>query len=892
MKNNRKRIILINPSLSYEHKKLEDFVFPITGLLLIGTVLQKAGWDVLLLDGNHYDIGDFKAELKKHIDSRVLYIGFSVMTCQVPWSYEICKHIKLLSPEIPIVWGGVHATLFPEQTAEDPVIDVVVINEAIKDTILPLTTAIVEGKSLENIPALCYEEDGKVVKTRQGGLDQIDGIPFIDFSLIDHQKYAAEYFLWKYYPDYIPYVDKSITYPIVTGLGCAYRCSFCINPILKRTYRRRSAEEIIDRIQFLQKEYGANFFQFMDEDFMINKERTMRFLDLIEQKRLKFYYRAWFRVDQFRDDYIDIELAKRLQKNGLLIGVMGAESGSPDVLTILNKRINPDQIMRAAETLKQTEIIPRFSFMVGIPGETKKDLLLTKAIIEKLRAMNPRADVPVINFRPYPGSKLYNELLRNGMVKEPKSLYEWSKLDFETGHGWHSCVKDSPWIKEKKLCMQMDTHTPKYLFMKQIYRKLPFRILQLIRHAISINYTLLPGRAITKINRFFGFLYNNIRRWIKRKFYHEVIPNVLVMNFPTEITQNWGCKASIVGLDSVLKGVYPLSNFKSHEIFFGLPDIPVPRDPAKFHDYIEYLDSIDWKEFSDFGWADVVIFDGEGTIHEHDDYKTNSYIYLKLLTIYAAKIKYEKKTAIVNHTLDFNSIEFEGFVKTVYPTCDYLSVREPKSKELLARMGITANLTADTAFIYTDKLAMESMFHQATLKTNNSFKIPERYYVFFIAQLIDVAPSYFVKLCRAIWKAFNIPAVFFILSDREKRVVESIRATEVPHIVIESFVEPSYIIEVLRGAEFCLSGRFHTTIFSALANTPFIGFRSNTFKIAALIQALNYPFREMIFGETSIDEIINTIAEIKESKNEIKENLEGNVKSQQRLAVTTNVKLI
>lgn len=45
-------------------------------------------------------------------------------------------------------------------------------------------------------------------------------------------------------------------------------------------------------------------------------------------------------------------------------------------------------------------------------------------------------------------------------------------------------------------------------------------------------------------------------------------------------------------------------------------------------------------------------------------------------------------------------------------------------------------------------------------------------------------------------------------------------------------------------------------------------------------------------GETSIDEIINTIAEIKESKNEIKENLEGNVKSQQRLAVTTNVKLI
>ena len=245
------------------------------------------------------------------------------------------------------------------------------------------------------------------------------------------------------------------------------------------------------------------------------------------------------------------------------------------------------------------------------------------------------------------------------------------------------------------------------------------------RHKIK-----LPESIAAKINCLSVFLRSKIRRPRKLDSNNELIPNVLAINFPTEITQNWGCKASSVGMDSVLRRAFPLSKIRCHKIYFDLPDIPVPRDPSKFLDYIEYLDSIGWKEFSDFAWADIIIFNGEGTIHEHNDCKINSYIYLKLITIYAAKIKYGKKTAIVNHTLDFSSAEFKEFVKTVYPICDYLSVREPKSKELLAQMGITASLTADTAFIYTEKLAVESRFRHTVSKAKKSVEIPEKYYVF------------------------------------------------------------------------------------------------------------------------------------------------------------------
>jgi anaerobic magnesium-protoporphyrin IX monomethyl ester cyclase len=218
---------------------------------------------------------------------------------------------------------------------------------------------------------------------------------------------------------------------------------------LKRHYRKRSALEIVDRIEFLQKEYGATFIQFLDEDFLISKARILEFLDLVEQRKLQFYYRAWMRADYFRDDYINVELAKRLNKNGLLIAVMGAESGSQNTLSHLKKGITPDQIIKASDTLKKTNIIPRFSFMVGLPGETKKDLKQTIKICKKLRK-NPKADVPVINFRPYPGSPLYDEIKQNYFYEEPKTLHEWSTFDSAPGHGYLS-IDNSPWIQEPEM---------------------------------------------------------------------------------------------------------------------------------------------------------------------------------------------------------------------------------------------------------------------------------------------------------------------------------------------------------------------------------------------------------------------------------------------------------
>ncbi|MFC1937094.1 B12-binding domain-containing radical SAM protein [Chloroflexota bacterium] len=452
-RNKKDKIILINSSLSYTDEVLENRVFPTTAIMLLATVLREAGWRISLLDGNLHNIKHFKKELNKHLTKDVLYIGMSVMTCQVPWSYQIAEFIKSRRPGIPIIWGGVHPTLFPEQTAQDANVDFVVMNEAISNTILPLTEAISKDLPMDGIPGVCYKKGGGIIKTGESRLDDIKDVPFIDFTLMDHRRYAIDNILWSLSPGEMPKVEN-VTYPIVTGLGCAYKCKFCINVLLHRRYRRRSALEIVDRIEFLQKEYGAKFIQFFDEDFFINKARTFEFLDLVEERGLKFYYRVWLRVNHFRDDYINVDVAQRLYKHGMIIAVMGAESGSQQVLDSLDKEITVAQIIHAADVLKETKIIPKFSFMAGLPGETRSDLLETKALVEKLRSENSKADVAVINYRPYPGSPLYDTLRENQLLPEPDSLREWSTINTSKGYGYFS-IEDSKWISDPDLVRSM-----------------------------------------------------------------------------------------------------------------------------------------------------------------------------------------------------------------------------------------------------------------------------------------------------------------------------------------------------------------------------------------------------------------------------------------------------
>ena len=444
-------VILVNPSLAYDGNRYEEVVFPFTSIMVIATILDRHGYKVNIVDGNRYSTDECIAHIARHVDESTIYVGFSVMTSQVAWAYRVTTEIKKKFPHLRVIWGGAHPTLYPEQTIADKAIDAIAINES-SSIIIALTKAMECNDALSSVPGICFKSNGGIIKTPEAPPDDINSISDMDFSLFDVDYYSHDNMLSQFYE--FP-VNDVVSLPILTGLGCAYKCTFCINVILNRKYRFKPVEEIVDRIEYLQKTYGAVFFQFLDEDFFLNKKRILDFIDLVEKKKLKFYFRPWLRVSYFRDNYISSDVARRLEKIGMLTAVMGAESGSQAVLDKIQKQIKVEDTIRAAEVLSKTGIIPRFSMMVGLPGETKEDILATYRLALRIKEIDKRAEVPVLNFVAYPGSLIYREAIKKYNLGEPSTLADWAKVDF-SGHLGFYAVRDRPWIEDKIVFNRMN----------------------------------------------------------------------------------------------------------------------------------------------------------------------------------------------------------------------------------------------------------------------------------------------------------------------------------------------------------------------------------------------------------------------------------------------------
>ncbi len=440
------RILFVNflPSVTSSYAD-RGSAYPSTATLLLATLLHNQGYDVTLIDGGYY--GDYLKQIEKYIETYaedVLFVGMSVMTTQVPFALEVSERVKKKCSTVPVVWGGPHATLFPDQILSNGSIDLAVINEG-AETAIQLARALRDNLPVKTVNGIAYKGiDGRCELTPPAGLDSFDAMPHIDFSLFDVENYLGG--KYSVYQREFPYfTDKIRIMPIVTGLGCPFRCRFCINVILKRRYRFREAHDIVNEIKRLQERYGANTFLFLDEDFFINKRRVFEFIDLVEREKLKFNWRMWCRVDHFKSGYIDDSLLDRLENIGFGSMVMGGESGNSEILSRLNKGTTLTQIENSLRALRGRRITPRYSFIIGLEDETMQQIMDTYNFCFKLKKMHPEVDIagPFI-FRLYPGSKIYNSLIKRYDIYTPKKLEEWE--DFLSNE---ETFTQMPWVPRK-----------------------------------------------------------------------------------------------------------------------------------------------------------------------------------------------------------------------------------------------------------------------------------------------------------------------------------------------------------------------------------------------------------------------------------------------------------
>jgi radical SAM superfamily enzyme YgiQ (UPF0313 family) len=121
--------------------------------------------------------------------------------------------------------------------------------------------------------------------------------------------------------------------------------------------------------------------------------------------------------------------------------MIGVEAGSQEMLDWVSKDIKVEQVLAAAEQCRRHGLGAIFPFIVGFPSETDASVKSSLRLIDRLRSMSPKFEMPVFYYQPYPGSRLAADAISAG-YRLPVSPDEWADFDFIGSWG--------PWVTPEK----------------------------------------------------------------------------------------------------------------------------------------------------------------------------------------------------------------------------------------------------------------------------------------------------------------------------------------------------------------------------------------------------------------------------------------------------------
>lgn len=412
----RHKVVLYNPQAVFHTMPL--------ALLAIGSCLDPATYDVRIVDGR-LDPHALDTVLAETADA--LCLGVTVLTgAPIRDALAVTRAAKARRPDLPVIWGGWHASLFPTATLEEPSIDVTVQAQG-------------EVTFTEIVEALA--NDGQLPAVMRGATTRVDGVPtqhpprptksVNDFPAHNYDLFPVErYFQLK--------GERQLDY--ISSTGCFFRCSFCADPFV---YNRRwvglAPERMAEETNSLWQRYRFSDLSFQDETFFTYPKRVAEIAELFARNGARFTWTATMRADQ--GVRLDDEMFALCKRSGMRRVMIGVESGSQEMLDWMTKDVTIEQIIESAEKCVQHGIGAIFPFIVGFPEETDASVRASMAMIKRLRAMSPMFETPVFYFKPYPGSRITEAVVRNG-YQLPRTLEEWADFDFIGSSG--------PWVTDQK----------------------------------------------------------------------------------------------------------------------------------------------------------------------------------------------------------------------------------------------------------------------------------------------------------------------------------------------------------------------------------------------------------------------------------------------------------
>lgn len=266
------------------------------------------------------------------------------------------------------------------------------------DTIPEFVDYVVQGEGERAILKIINGEiDGRVIREKR--IKDLDSLPFQPWDIFSTFSY-----------DYTcPWIDVEPIFTMNTSRGCPYNCSFCsVGSIWNKHYTYFSADRIIEEVEYLVEDFGAKGIYFREDNFTLNLKRTEEFCEKLLKKNIRIHWACETRVDNLSEKLIGL-----MSSAGCKAFYLGVESGSQKILDSINKQITVEHIENVITWCKKNDIRTYCSLITGLPGETYKDYLVTKKLMEKLKPYAYAFNV----FVGIPNSSLYKYVLRNKLYE-------------------------------------------------------------------------------------------------------------------------------------------------------------------------------------------------------------------------------------------------------------------------------------------------------------------------------------------------------------------------------------------------------------------------------------------------------------------------------------------
>jgi radical SAM superfamily enzyme YgiQ (UPF0313 family) len=398
-------VLLINPWI-YDFAAYDMWTEPL-GLLYIGALLRENGYRINLINcldryhpdllklqnrekpkNNPYGCGKFYKEVLKRpallrgIPRRYGRYGLplpifhqelkdtpkpdvilvtSSMTYWYPGVFAVIREIKNFHPGVPVILGGVYATLCYKHAVQESGADYVVTGEG-------------EVKALNLVERLIGTKPGRSILPKS-----LDDYPYPAVDLLTSKNSLA----------------------MLTSRGCPIGCTYCASKLVAGNFRQRDPIKVADEIEFYVREFGTRNFAFFDDALLINPDKHISIIlkEVISRKLDCFFHTP----NGMHARQISGELAKLMFRAGFKTIRLGLETSDPDRQRSTGGKVTSEEFRKAIENLKSAGYSGRdigVYILIGLPGQSIEEMFRSVKYVHKCGA-----SAKIAIYSPIPGTE-------------------------------------------------------------------------------------------------------------------------------------------------------------------------------------------------------------------------------------------------------------------------------------------------------------------------------------------------------------------------------------------------------------------------------------------------------------------------------------------------------